>query len=94
MLHKVLKCSRYNKENKVGGDVAMMRIITFKDRSVPVYFKQEGTASVELLHHKLYEMELDFSFRKKWKRIKSVEMVRDVAIFQYNDGTKLYLEVS
>jgi hypothetical protein len=39
-------------------------------------------------------MELDFDFRKKWKRIKSVEMVRDVAIFQYNDGTKLYLEVS
>lgn len=72
----------------------MMRIISFKNRSVPVYFNQEGTASVDMLHHKLYEMELDFDFRKKWKRIKSVEMVRDVAIFQYNDGTKLYLEVS
>lgn len=72
----------------------MMRVITFKNRSVPVYYPNEQSASVDMLHHKLYEMELDFSFRKKWKRIKSVEMVRDVAIFQYNDGTKLYLEVS
>ncbi|MBH5318675.1 hypothetical protein I6N90_12790 [Paenibacillus sp. GSMTC-2017] len=72
----------------------MMRVINFKNRSVPVYYPTEQSASVELLHHKLYEMELDFDFRKKWRRIKSVEMVRDVAIFQYNDGTKLYLEVS
>ena len=72
----------------------MMRIITFKNRSVPVYYPNEQAASIELLDHKLHQMELDFDFRKKWKRIKSVEMVRDVAIFQYNDGTKLYLEVS
>lgn len=72
----------------------MMRIITFKNRSVPVYYPTEQSASVELLNHKLSEMELDFDFRKRWRRIKSVEMVRDVAIFQYNDGTKLYLEVS
>lgn len=72
----------------------MMRVITFKHRSVPVYFSNEQAASVELLNHKLSEMELDFQFRKKWKRIRSVEMIRDVAIFQYNDGTKLYMEVS
>ncbi|WP_054026216.1 hypothetical protein [Bacillus sp. FJAT-28004] len=71
----------------------MMKIVTFKSRSVPVYYPNEKSASVDLLHHKLYELELDFDFRKKWRRIKSVEMVRDVAIFQYNDGTKLYLEV-
>lgn len=72
----------------------MMRVLTFKNRSVPVYYLNEQSASIELLNHKLSEMELNFDFRKKWKRIKSVEMVRDVAIFQYNDGTKLYLEVS
>ena len=71
----------------------MMKIVTFKRRSVPVYYPNEQSASIDLLHHKLYELELDFDFRKKWRRIKSVEMVRDVAIFQYNDGTKLYLEV-
>ncbi|MCU6712784.1 hypothetical protein M6D81_29190 [Paenibacillus sp. J5C_2022] len=72
----------------------MMKIITFKNRSVPVYYPNEQSTSFDLLHHKLSELELDFDFRKKWKRIRSVEMVRDVAIFQYNDGTKLYLEVS
>lgn len=72
----------------------MMKVITFKSRSVPVYYPIEQVTSVELLQHKLFEMEMDFDFRKKWRRIKSVEMVRDVAIFQYNDGTKLYLEVS
>jgi hypothetical protein len=71
----------------------MMKIVTFKSRSVPVYYPNEQSAFIDLLNHKLYELELDFDFRKKWRRIKSVEMVRDVAIFQYNDGTKLYLEV-
>lgn len=72
----------------------MMKIITFKNRSVPVYYRNDQSAAVELLNNKLHEMELNFDFRKKWKRIHSVEMIRDVAIFQYNDGTKLYLEVS
>jgi hypothetical protein len=72
----------------------MMRVITFKNRSVPVYYHNEQAASIEMLHHKLDELELDFNFRKKWKRIRFVEMIRDVAIFQYADGTKLYLEVS
>jgi len=72
----------------------MMKIIKFKDRSVPVYFPSEKPHNYEKLNNKLQELEFDFSFRKKWKTITSVEMVRDVAIFQYNDGTKLYLEVS
>lgn len=71
----------------------MMKVITFKNRSVPVYYPNEQPASIDQLSHKLYELELNFEFRKKWRRIKSVEMVRDVAIFQYSDGTKLYLEV-
>jgi len=72
----------------------MMKIIKFKDRSVPVYFPQDKLQNYDKLNDKLHELEYDFSFRKKWKSIKSVEVVRDVAIFQYNDGTKLYLEVS
>lgn len=72
----------------------MMKIITFKSRSVPVYYTTEQATSVEQLHHKLLEMEFNFDFRKKWKRISKVDVIRDVAIFQYNDGTKLYLEVS
>ncbi len=72
----------------------MMKIITFKDRSVPVYFNKNNSALIEQFHHKLQDLELNFEFRKKWKRIHSIEVVHEVAILQYNDGTKLYLEVS
>lgn len=71
----------------------MTKVITFKNRSVPVHYPSEQLSYMELLQNKLTEMEYNFDFRKKWKRIKSVEMIRDVAILQYNDGTKLYLEV-
>lgn len=72
----------------------MIKVITFKNRTVPVYLPNDKTQNYQLLNNKLQELELDFTFRKKWKSIQSVEMVRDVAILQYNDGTKLYLEVS
>ncbi|GGG06792.1 hypothetical protein [Paenibacillus abyssi] len=72
----------------------MMKVITFKNKSIPVYFPAEKGQYYDLLNTKLDEMSLDFEFRKRWKMVKSVEVVRDVAIFQYNDGTKLYLEVS
>lgn len=72
----------------------MIKTIRYKNKSVPVYFRSNKEANCDKLNEKLYELEYDFSFRKKWKMVSSVEMVRDVAIFQYNDGTKLYLEVS
>ncbi|GGD86575.1 hypothetical protein [Paenibacillus nasutitermitis] len=71
----------------------MTKIITFKKHSVPVHYPSEQVTYIDLLHTKLLEMEYNFDFRKKWKRISSVEMIRDVAILQYNDGTKLYMEV-
>ena len=72
----------------------MMKIITFKNRSVPVYCNKEAIGIIEQIHHKLQDLELDFEFRKKWKRIRFIEVIHEVAILQYNDGTKLYMEVS
>lgn len=72
----------------------MMKIITYKNKSVPVFYAVEKAQNYHKLNNKLQELEYDFNFRKKWKIVQSVEMVRDVAILQYNDGTKLYLEVS
>ncbi|QYR21333.1 hypothetical protein KZ483_27285 [Paenibacillus sp. sptzw28] len=71
----------------------MMTSITFKKRSVPVHYSSGQRHCLELLHRKLKEMDYNFDFCKKWRRIASVELVYDVAILQYNDGTKLYLEV-
>ncbi|WP_274648828.1 hypothetical protein [Paenibacillus humicola] len=72
----------------------MIKAITFKDRTVPVHYPAGHASCLDLLQDKLLEMELNFDFRKKWKRISSVELMRDVAILQYNDGSKLYMEVS
>ncbi|UVI30838.1 hypothetical protein [Paenibacillus spongiae] len=72
----------------------MTEVITYKNRSVPVHYPSEQPTYMQMLRNKLCEMEYNFDFRKKWKRIASVEMIRDVAILQYNDGTKLYMEVS
>ena len=48
----------------------MTKVITFKNRSVPVHYPSEQIRYIDLLHNKLLEMELNFDFRKKWKRIK------------------------
>ena len=72
----------------------MVKVVSFKNQTVPVYLQNDKIQNIELLNNKLYELELDFNFRKQWKKIKSVEMIRDIAILQYSDGTKLYLEVS
>lgn len=77
-----------------GGVSAMMKTIYYKKRSVPVYVGNEQVELVDMLAVKLEEMSSNFDFHKRWKRIMSVQMVRGVAIFQYSDGTKLYLEVS
>ncbi|WP_409344036.1 hypothetical protein [Paenibacillus sp. MBLB4367] len=68
-------------------------VVTFKNKAIQVY-RVDHKANLEMLVNKLKEMEYDFVFRKKLKRILSVDLVRDVAIFKYNDGTKLYLELS
>ena len=73
----------------------MVKMITFGSRSVPVFFTDSRQDNgLDRLQDKLRAMAYDLDFRRRWRRIKSVELVHDVAIFQYNDGTKLYLEVS
>jgi hypothetical protein len=69
-------------------------IISFKNKPIRVQYNLSTPQNLNLLKNKLNEMELNFDFRKKLKKISSVELINDVAIFIYNDGTKLYLEVS
>jgi hypothetical protein len=67
--------------------------IRFKNKMIPV-INYSRTSNTALLSNKLNEMELDFEFRKKLKMISLIEIIGEVAIFKYHDGTKLYLEVS
>jgi hypothetical protein len=68
--------------------------IRFKNKSIPVMNFTHKRSQMELLSSKLKEFELHFEFRRNLKMISMNEIIGDVAIFKYNDGTKLYLEVS
>jgi hypothetical protein len=68
--------------------------ISYKKRTIPVLNHTGNTKRIGLLNAKLQELEFDFEFRKKLKKIALIEMIGDVAIFKYHDGSKLYLEVS
>lgn len=68
--------------------------IRFKSKSIPVLNYTHKVSQMELLTNKLKELELNFEFRKKLRMISLIEIIGDVAIFKYHDGTKLYLEVS
>ncbi|ANE48626.1 hypothetical protein SY83_00980 [Paenibacillus swuensis] len=69
-------------------------MISYKNKQITVHSALGSAANLNLLYTKLDEMQYDFDFRKKLKKISFIEMVGDVAIFKYTDGTKLYLEVS
>jgi len=71
-----------------------MITITFKNKIIPVLNYSQKSSHLQALHQKLRELELNFEFRKKLKMITLIEIIGDVAIFKYHDGTKLYLEVS
>lgn len=68
-------------------------VIKFKERTIPVTFFNKDSASVEALRKLFESMELNFEFRRKLRKISSIEMVGEVAVFKYFDGTKLYMEV-
>ncbi|WP_127585430.1 hypothetical protein [Paenibacillus koleovorans] len=67
--------------------------ISFKNRPIVVY-QYASTAMLGRLNAKMNEMEYNFEFRRKLKQVMSIELMSHVAIFQYRDGTKMYLEVS
>jgi hypothetical protein len=81
-------------EKERGGNDMKATTIRFKSKAIPVLNYSTKSSHMELLTNKLSELELDFEFRKKLKMISLIEIIGDVAIFKYHDGTKLYLEVS
>lgn len=68
-------------------------VINCYDKAIPVYCLDDSV-NLTALERKILEFRYDFMFRSKWRRIVSIELIREVAIFKYTDGTKLYLEVA
>lgn len=68
-------------------------VIKFKGSTIPVTFFNKEAASVDALRKLFDSLEYHLDFRRKLKKVSSIEMVGEVAVFKYFDGTKLYLEV-
>jgi hypothetical protein len=81
------------KKVRLGGTSMQTLSIRFKNKLIPVV-NYSHTSNTKLLSNKLNELELDFDFRRKLKMISLIEIIGEVAIFKYHDGTKLYLEMS
>jgi len=71
-----------------------MDILRFGRRAVPLKNGAKRLDSRRLLNERMKEMTLDLEFRRKWKNVTVVELWSDAAIFNFNDGTKLYLNIS
>ncbi|MDF2921799.1 MAG: hypothetical protein K0R57_713 [Paenibacillaceae bacterium] len=69
-------------------------VIRFKEHTIPVTFFNQESAPVASLEKLFESMQYNFEFRRKLKKISSIEMIGEVAVFKYFDGTKLYMEVS
>lgn len=68
-------------------------VFKYKGQTIPVIFFNKDAASIESLHKLFEAQEYNFEFRRKLKKISSIEMIGEVAVFKYFDGTKLYMEV-
>ena len=68
--------------------------LKFKQHTIPVTFFNQEAAPLSSLEKLFESMEYHLDFRRKLKKIASIEMVGEVAVFKYFDGTKLYMEVS
>lgn len=72
----------------------MMDVLRFGRRAVPLQNRASRLESRRLLNERMREMALDLEFRRKWKNVTNVELLSQAAIFQFADGTKLYLNIS
>ena len=67
-------------------------VLQFCQKNIPV-FPYHANADIQALRRKVNDLRYDFMFRKRWRRIVSIDLGSEVAIFKYSDGTKLYLDV-
>lgn len=72
----------------------MMDVLCFGRRAVPLQNRANRLECRKLLNDRLQEMALDLEFRRKWKKVTTVELMSQAAIFKFSDGTKLYLNIS
>lgn len=69
-------------------------MVLFGKRAVPLDNRARKPGSRQRLDKRVSELSGDLEFRRRWKRVRSIELWSDAAIFQLDDGSKWYLNIS
>lgn len=69
-------------------------VLKFGKRAVPIENRGRRTGNRERFDIRVREMADDLEFRRRWKKVSKIELWSDAAIFQLEDGTKWYLNIS
>jgi hypothetical protein len=69
-------------------------VLLFAKRAVPLDNRAIKAGSRERLDDRVRQMAGDLEFRRRWKQVSRIELWSTAAIFQLDDGTKWYLNIS
>lgn len=69
-------------------------VILFGKRAVPLDNRAIKTGSRQRLHERVCQLSGDLEFRRRWKMVSKIELWSNAAIFELDDGTKWYLNIS
>ena len=69
-------------------------VLKFGKRAVPVENRGRMMGNRERFDTKMRELADDLEFRRRWRQVSKIELWSDAAIFQLEDGTKWYLNIS
>lgn len=69
-------------------------VLKFGKRAVPVENRGRMAGNRERFDTKVRELADDLDFRRRWRKVSRIELWSDAAIFQLDDGTKWYLNIS
>ncbi|MFC4305571.1 hypothetical protein [Cohnella boryungensis] len=69
-------------------------VILFGKRAVPLQNRAKALNSRSRFNIRIRAMADDLEFRRRWKHVSYIELWSDAAIFQYDDGSKWYMNIS
>ena len=71
-----------------------MQSVKFGKRAVPIENRARQAGCRERFNDRVRQMADDLEFRRRWKKVEKIELWSNAAIFQLDDGTKWYLNIS
>lgn len=69
-------------------------VMLFGKRAVPIDNRAMKAESRERFNSRVRQLAGDLEFRRRWKAVSKIELWSSAAIFEFDDGTKWYLNIS